>query len=270
MGVLLSKSTYSGIIVSGSEIVCSGFGVPVFPTVAEGVFVRLVRVALIAEGVVVVRLSGCACAVCQIDYIAVGVEEVVFRCICGFADEVDTSQITGGCITLNLCYHIAAVQQERCLLRAYGFTGTDTLCVVGILCRWEIVCQQTDLLVKAVISISFCDRFGFSISRGVDRQGIAVGIVGVGGRRSRVIRGGDQPPDGVVDGGDTGVFSVGGLLLRTVLRSVVYQHTEPTPVFYGAAYCTPKNRYPKKSSSLDRDLIRKVNGDVTWSSMFTE
>ena len=67
------------------------------------------------------------------------------------------------------------------MLRAYGFTGTDALCVIGVLCGWDIVGQYADLLIEAVVGIGFCDRFIFSVSRSTDTQRIAVGIVGVGG-----------------------------------------------------------------------------------------
>lgn len=36
MGVLLGEAAYGGGVVSGSEIVGAGFGIQVFPAVAEG------------------------------------------------------------------------------------------------------------------------------------------------------------------------------------------------------------------------------------------
>ena len=83
-----------------------------------------------------------------------GIEEVVFRGGGGFADEIDTTEITGGCVTLDFCDYVTAIQQARCLLCSNGFTGTDTLRVISVLCRWQIVGQQADLLVETV-SISF-------------------------------------------------------------------------------------------------------------------
>ena len=65
------------------------------------------------------------------------------------------------------------------MLRAYGFTGTDTLCVVSVLCGWDIVGQYADLLIEAVIGVGFCDRFILAVSRSTDTQRIAVGVVGV-------------------------------------------------------------------------------------------
>ena len=92
MGVGLGEAAYGGIVVAGSQIVRSGFYIPVLTTVAEGVGVCFVRVALIAKGVVVVGFGDGSGGNGQVDHIAMGVEQVV--CCCsriGTIDEVNTT-----------------------------------------------------------------------------------------------------------------------------------------------------------------------------------
>ena len=52
MGILLGEAAGGGVVGSRAEVVGAGFGVAVFPAIAEGVGVGCVRVLLAAEGVV--------------------------------------------------------------------------------------------------------------------------------------------------------------------------------------------------------------------------
>ena len=94
MGVLLGEAADGGIVVTGSQIIISGFGVQVFAAVAEGVAVEVVGVLFVTKGVVVVFLIYGAVEIGGGDHVAVGVEEVVFGLVrTRPADEVDAAQI---------------------------------------------------------------------------------------------------------------------------------------------------------------------------------
>lgn len=61
MGVLLGETAGCGIVIAGTEIVRTGFLVVVLCAVAERVGIILVRVVLVAEGVVLVGLGAAFC-----------------------------------------------------------------------------------------------------------------------------------------------------------------------------------------------------------------
>lgn len=63
VGILLCKAAYGGIIVSGSQIIEACGGIIVFSAVAEGVGIILVRVLLVAEGIIFVGLGDCTVAI---------------------------------------------------------------------------------------------------------------------------------------------------------------------------------------------------------------
>ena len=63
VGVLLGETAGCGIVIAGTEIVRTGFLVEVLRAVAERVGIILVRVVLVAEGVVLVGLGACSGAV---------------------------------------------------------------------------------------------------------------------------------------------------------------------------------------------------------------
>ena len=114
MCIFLGETADGRGIISGAQIIISGFGIQVFAAVAEGVGVEGVRVLFVAECVVVVFLVDRAVEVGGGDNVAVGVEEVVFGFIGSFpADEVDASEVAiGDGVALNLCYDVSAVQEE--------------------------------------------------------------------------------------------------------------------------------------------------------------
>ena len=61
VGILLRKAAGCGIVVAGTETVRTGFLVEVLRAVAERVGIILVRVVLVAEGVVFVGLCAAFC-----------------------------------------------------------------------------------------------------------------------------------------------------------------------------------------------------------------
>ena len=134
MGVLLGEAADGGIVVTGSQIIISGFGVQVFAAVAEGVGVEVVRVLFVAEGVVVVFLVDRAVEVGGGDYVAVGVEEVVFGLVrTRPADEVDAAQIiVGDGVVLDFRDCVAAVQEIGRPEVVHPLGCPDPLGVVGV------------------------------------------------------------------------------------------------------------------------------------------
>ena len=62
VGALLGEAAGCGVVVAGTEIVSTGLFVEILCAVAERVWIILVRVVLIAEGVVLVGLSAAFCS----------------------------------------------------------------------------------------------------------------------------------------------------------------------------------------------------------------
>ena len=182
VGVLLGEAADGRIIISGAQIIISGFGVQVFAAVAEAVGVQGVGVFFVAEGVVVIFLVNGTVEVGGSDYVAVGVEEVVFGLTTACpADEVDAAQIiVGDGVVLDFGHHVAAVQEIGCPEVIHPLGCPDSLGVVGIGHTGSIH-GQGDQLIEAVVGIDSTAGFVLTVGRGGLAQGVAVGVIGVGG-----------------------------------------------------------------------------------------
>ena len=182
VGVLLGEAADGWVVVSRSQVVGAGFKVQVFAAVAEGVGVEAVRVLLIAECVVVVFLVDRAVEVGGGDYVAVGVEEVVFGLVrTRPADEVDAAQIiVGDGVVLDLCHHVATVEKVGRPEVVHPLGCPDSLGVVGI-SHTGTIHSQGDQLVEAVVGVGCAAGFVLTVGRGGLCQGVAVGVISIGG-----------------------------------------------------------------------------------------
>ena len=182
MGVLLGEAANGGGIVAGSQVVIAGLEVQVFAAVAEGVSVQGVGVLFAAEGVVVIFLVNGAVEVGGGDNVAVRVEEVVFRFAITFSsNQVDASEIAiSDGVVLHFCDHITAVEKVGRPEVVHPLGCPDSLGVVGI-SHTGTIHSQGDQLVEAVVGVGCAAGFILTVGRGGLCQGVAVGVISIGG-----------------------------------------------------------------------------------------
>ena len=202
MGIFLGKAADGWVVVAGAQVVGTGLEVQVFAAVAEGVGVQGVGVFFVAEGVVVIALIDRAVEVGGGDYVAVGVEEVVFGLVrTRPADEVDAAQIiVGDGVVLDLCHHVATVEKVGRPEVVHPLGCPDSLGVVGI-SHTGTIHSQGDQLVEAVVGVGCAAGFILTMGRGGLCQGVAVGVIGICGGDCLVIFGlglRQQPVVGIV------------------------------------------------------------------------
>ena len=174
MAILLRKPPDRGIVISGAEVVGSGFLVEILAAVAEGVGIGLAGVLLVAEGIVVVALFQNAAAAGENGNIPVGVIEVVPNQGTEEApDQVDAPDIVRSLLAVRILrHHIPAIQQEVGVgvLRMFG--RSDAGSVVGISRGFRSL-RHSGKLIEAVVPIPH-STVGVALL-----QKIAVCIVGV-------------------------------------------------------------------------------------------
>ena len=153
VGVLLGEAAGCGIVIAGAEIVRTGFLVKVLCTVAERVGIILVRVVLVAEGVVLVGLCACSGAVRKVNNVAMGVVEII-GCVCSRvpADEIRAVKVSrldrAGC---GFTDNIPAVQQEVGHAVGAQLGCADAVCVVGIDAHRDAVDGRARELVPGIV-----------------------------------------------------------------------------------------------------------------------
>ena len=137
------------------------------------------------------------------------------------ADEVDAAQIiVGDGVVLDFGHYVATVEKVGRPEVVHPLGRPDSLGVVGIGHTGSIH-GQGDQLVEAVVGVGCAAGFVLSVGRGGLCQGVAVGIIGVGGGDGFAVfrfalR--QQPVVGIVD-------KESGTALEPFLRGI----KEPSP-----------------------------------------
>ena len=174
VGIFLREASNQRVIVPGTEVIETGFGVKILAAIAEGIDVLLIRATLVAKGIVIIVSGQFAVGIGQLHHVAMGVVEIIPGTT---ENEVHTSDVGVGFISGDFTDHIPAVQQIVGGGQADSTGGADSLRVVGIGdCAFS--CDGGNKLIEAVVAVVYgCSTAYIQLG-----QQIAVIVVGIGGQ----------------------------------------------------------------------------------------